>query len=51
MNIKKITAAVIIVVLITSIFALPIGVSAKTIQQFENEVRTYTKELEDKKIK
>lgn len=38
-----------IILLLVSFVALPIDTSAKTIQEFENEVSKYTKELEEKK--
>ena len=41
----------ILIVGIVSFLALPIDTSAKTIQEFENEVAKYTKELQEKKDK
>ena len=38
-----------IILLLVSFVALPVDTSAKTIQEFENEVTRYTKELEEKK--
>ena len=38
-----------IILLLVSFIALPIDTSAKTIQEFENEVSKYTKQLEEKK--
>lgn len=49
MKLKKSFCLVIIVLLVVSLFALPLNAQAKTIQEFENEVTKYTKELEEKK--
>ncbi|MBR3146001.1 MAG: peptidoglycan DD-metalloendopeptidase family protein [Bacilli bacterium] len=38
-----------IILLLVSFVALPVDTSAKTIQEFENEVSKYTKQLEEKK--
>ena len=38
-----------IILLLVSFIALPVDTSAKTIQEFENEVSRYTKELEEKR--
>ena len=46
---KKITTIVIIIVLLVSLFALPIDTNAKTIAEFEAEVTKFTNELNAKK--
>ena len=46
---KKLLIVTSIILLLVSFIALPIDTSAKTIQEFENEVTRYTKELEEKK--
>lgn len=49
MKIKKIICILIIVLTLASLFTLPVGVSAKTISEFEQEVEKYTEELQNKK--
>lgn len=46
---KKLLIVTSIILLLVSFIALPTDTSAKTIQEFENEVTRYTKELEEKK--
>lgn len=46
---KKLLIVTSIILLLVSFVALPLDTSAKTIQEFENEVTKYTKELEEKK--
>ena len=46
---KRILVGTSIILLLVSFVALPTDTSAKTIQEFENEVTRYTKELEEKK--
>lgn len=46
---KKLLIVTSIILLLVSFIALPVDTSAKTIQEFENEVTRYTKELEEKK--
>ena len=46
---NKILILTSIILLLVSFVALPTDTSAKTIQEFENEVTRYTKELEEKK--
>ncbi len=46
---KKLLVGTSIILLLVSYIALPIDTSAKTIQEFENEVSKYTQELETKK--
>lgn len=42
---------ILLIISLISLIALPKDISAKTIQQFENEVAKYTKELQEKKDK
>ena len=46
---KKLLVVTSIILLLVSFVALPLDTSAKTIQEFENEVTKYTQELENKK--
>lgn len=46
---KKLLVGTSIILLLVSFIALPIDTSAKTIQEFENEVSRYTQQLEEKK--
>lgn len=46
---KKLLVGTSIILLLVSFVALPIDTSAKTIQEFENEVSKYTKEMEERK--
>ena len=46
---KKILVGTSIILLLVSFVALPLDTSAKTIQEFENEVSRYTQEMENKK--
>ena len=46
---KKLLVGTSIILLLVSFIALPTDTSAKTIQEFENEVTRYTQELENKK--
>lgn len=46
---KKLLIVTSIILLLVSFIALPVDTSAKTIQEFENEVTRYTKEMEERK--
>ena len=46
---KKLLVVTSIILLLVSFVALPLDTSAKTIQEFENEVTRYTKEMEERK--
>lgn len=48
---KRTISFSLILVVISSIIALPIDTKAKTIREFQNEVNKYTAELEEKKAK
>ena len=46
---KKLLVGTSIILLLVSFVALPVDTSAKTIQEFENEVTKYTQEMERKR--
>ena len=43
---KKVISIILVAATLVSIYALPIDTSAKTVAQFEAEVKKYTQELE-----
>ena len=51
MKLQKICSVFLILLLFVSFFALPLDTKAKTIQQFEEEVEKYTKQLQEKQDK